>query len=138
MKFPLLPVCLLLITVSCSKDRDGITDGPSLPKQLQYLQGSWQSYSYYAGNGSAEMNWQRTDGSTKITFRADSTYYNNSDNTYDHFILEARGTDTLLRLFQLAGRRPDTGYFVISINTNTLTLSRLGCIEGCGEKYVRQ
>jgi hypothetical protein len=138
MKFPLLPVCLLFILIACSKDHDGVIDGAALPKQPQYLLGSWKSYSYYEGTGNGgEKIWTLTDGSTRITFGADSTYTNTSDPTYDHFMLQARGTDTILRVYAQGQQGRDTGNFFISINTNTLTLGSHLCIEGCGEKYVR-
>ncbi|HEY8919867.1 MAG TPA: hypothetical protein VIM87_25680 [Chitinophaga sp.] len=136
MKYLLLPVFLLICITACKKDNDTITDGASLPKQLNYLTGRWKSYASYYSYG-AEPVWKPTENITYVTFSANGEYTNSSNSTYDHFELRATDVDTTLRIYK-EGQQSDTAVFLISINENTLVLANRMCIEGCGDKYVRE
>ncbi|WP_217605627.1 hypothetical protein [Chitinophaga sp. GbtcB8] len=137
MKYLLLPVFLLICITACKKKDDNtITDGVSLPKQLNYLTGRWKSYaSYYSFGG--EPVWKPAENIAYLTFNADGGYTNTGSSTYDHFELRATDVDTTLRIYK-KGQQSDTAVFFISINENTLVLANRMCIEGCGEKYVRE
>jgi hypothetical protein len=138
MKYLLLPVFLLICITACKKDDDTITDGASLPKQLNYLVGRWKSYASFYGTGNGgQLVWERAETITYLTFNADSGYTNSSNNNYDHFELRATDTDTTLRIYA-KGQQSDTAVFFISINENTLVLASRLCYEGCGDKYVRE
>lgn len=136
MKYLLLPVFLLICITACKKDHDTITDGASLPKQLNYLTGRWKSYaSFYSTGG--PLIWKPAENIIYLTFNADGGYTNTGNSTYDHFELRATDLDTTLRVYK-KGQQSDTAVFFISINENTLVLASRLCYEGCGDKYLRE
>lgn len=138
MKYLLLPVFLLICITACKKDNDTITDGASLPKKLNYLTGRWKSYASFYGTGNGgELVWEPVETITYLTFNADGSYTNTGNSAYDHFELRATDVDTSLRIYR-KGQQSDTAVFFIGINENTLVLASRRCIEGCGDKYLRE
>lgn len=140
----LLPLVLLVFS-GCFKDKqepeiiiDPFTYVPGIriPATAGNLVSSWNIYETYASIGTGEINWMRDSTSkTSIQFYQDFRYVSNKNykNTYK---IDAFAIDTILTVYK-KGTTDSSRYLIRALYTDSLILGTFDCIEGCGEKYIR-
>lgn len=132
----LFPVLLLAIA-ACNKNEDAPagSDGTPLPKTTANLAGKWQLKKSFIATG-APGEWKDPTKDTYLTFLEDGTVLE-LNRKYTMGVHPWSRTDTVL-LFYKEGTVGDTTYQSIGkLTPDSLGLSGIGCIEGCGAIYVR-
>lgn len=130
----LLPV-LLLTVIACKKDNT-----KPLPAAFSSLEGKWQLHATYASIGGGGTDWKDVIEQIFVTFKSNGAYNHNLTDTRNRFILISdymQTGESLLKLYKQGSSDTDTASYFMKLTQDTLILNYIGCIEGCGEKYVR-
>jgi hypothetical protein len=136
----ILPV-LFLIVFACKKDQDHNTKpNPRLPATDSSLMGAWKLSSYTQSSGGPVV-WQPATSDIRYAFYSANVFHSYGDSgKFDHYIITT-GTsttaalDTILKIYQQD--KADTAYHYLRITADTLYLNSIGCVEGCGSKFIR-
>ncbi|SFE05679.1 hypothetical protein SAMN05518672_104304 [Chitinophaga sp. CF118] len=137
----LLPVALMLL-FACTKNKNkgqdpNITICPCPVNPLS-LEGPWQLSASWNSPGAGPVIWRPATENETISFTTSGLFSSNKKD-YDHFTIIPSNNfeypDTILKLYKQGGK--DTSSFIVKVNTDTLYLYYIGCIEGCASKYAR-
>jgi hypothetical protein len=96
--------------------------------------GDWKLSAYWASPGAGPVSWSPATEEVSVNFTTDNIFSSTKDNK-NRYIIKSGLSETILTLYRQGST--DSSYFALKFYGDTLILNNLGCIEGCGEKYVR-
>ncbi|SEW25989.1 hypothetical protein SAMN05428988_3705 [Chitinophaga sp. YR573] len=130
---------LFLIVFACKKDQE-TKPNHRLPATDSSLMGAWKLSSYAQSSGGPVI-WQPATADIRYAFYSANVFQSYGDSgKFDHYMITTgisttAALDTILKIYQ--HDKADTAYYYLKITTDTLYLNNIGCIEGCGSKFIR-